>query len=208
MPTFNNIGSIFYISEGSLISGVYVVTEPVTVEEAKFFNRLTASAEDSLIQSLITAAREIIEQYLNRSLIPRVVQIECVCDGRNKLELPYGPVIQTETDVYDIQSVYYRFGPTEDWNDISDNTGKTYRFAGLNYCYIFANPGEYRIKYGCQALTGEVYKTAIKQQVVFMYQNRGDQQLQTSASQSNDPAVVCDIVKNTLAGKSRVTWFG
>lgn len=208
MPVFNNIGSIFSISEGNLISGVWVVTEPVSVADAKFFNRLTATAEDSLIQSLISAARVIIENYLDRSLIPRVLQIECIHDGRNKLELPMGPVTQTGVDIYNIVSVFYRFGPLQDWTDISTNVDHTFEFSGLNYCALYGNAGEYRIQYGCSALSGETYNTAIKQQVVFMYQNRGDEQLYQIGGSRQPTAIVCDIVKNTLQGQSRMTCLG
>ncbi len=206
MPTFNNIGSIFSISEGSLLSGVYVVTEPVTRQQAKDFLRLTATDQDTLIDSLITGARVIIEKFLNRSLIPRVLQIEVVHDGLHRLELPYGPVTQTSTDVFDIQSVYYRFGPRQAWDNKTTELDSLFEFAGLNNCYLFGNAGEYRIKYGCDAETGEVFKTAIKEQVVFMYQNRGDQQLQNG--NQNSPQVVCDIVRNTLSGQSRMTCLG
>lgn len=206
MVLHNNIKAVMTISEGSLTSGVYVVTEPVTVAEAKTFLRLTTDSVDSLISDLITGARVTIEKYLNRSLIPRVLQIECTHDGRFPLELPYGPVVQTATDVFSVESVYYRFGARMAWTDKTTDLNDLFEFNQLNECALMGNPGQYRIKYTCEALTGAIFKTAIKQQVTFMYQNRGDESLYQSNTVK--PTVVCDIVKNTLAGQSRVTWLG
>lgn len=209
MRLHNNIlGTPLTISEGSLLSGSYVITEPVSLSEAKTFLRLTTSSVDSLIQSLITGARVSIEKYLNRSLIPRVLQIECTHDGRYPLELPYGPVTQTSTDVFSIQSVYYRASYRQTWLDVSDQIDKLFEFTNLNNCALMGNPGQYRIKYTCEALTGEIFKTAIKQQVTFLYQNRGDEELYQVGSSRQPSANVCDIVKNTLMGQSRLTWFG
>lgn len=204
----NNISAILFVSEGSLISGSYVITEPVTLVEAKTFLRLTSSSSDTLIQSLITGARNTIEKYLNRSLIPRVVQIECTHDGRFPLELPYGPVVMTSTDVFSIESVFYRYGGRQVWTDVTTDLDKLFEFTNLNNCALLGNQGQYRIKYTCEALTGEIFKTAIKQQVTFLYENRGDEELYQQGSSRQPSANVCDIVRNTLMGQSRLTWFG
>ena len=209
MIRHNNIKAVLTINEGTLISGSsYAVTEPVSLGDAKSFLRLTTSASDTLIQSLITGSRVLIEKYLNRSLIPRTLQIECSHDGQYPLELPYGPVVQTATDVFSIASVFYRFGDRQAWTDVSTSINDLFEFTSLNNCSLIGNQGQYRIQYTCAALTGEIFNTAIKQQVTFLYQNRGDEQLYQVGGSRMPTANVCDIVKNTLAGQSRMTWLG
>jgi len=209
MIRHNNIKAVLTINEGTLISGTsYAITEPLSLADAKSFLRLTTSASDTLIQSLITGSRVLIEKYLNRSLIPRTLQIECSHDGQYPLELPYGPVTQTATDVFNITSVFYRFGDRQDWTDITSNINDLFELTSLNNCSLIGNCGQYRIQYSCDALQGEIFKTAIKQQVTFLYENRGDEQIYQIGGSRMPSAIVCDIVKNTLAGQSRMTWLG
>lgn len=209
MIRHNNIKAILTINEGTLISGSsYAVTEPVTLADAKSFLRLTSSASDTLITSLISGSRVLIEKFLNRSLIPRTVQIECYHDGLYPLELPYGPVTETATDVFSITSVFYRFGDRQTWTDVTASINDLFEFTSLNNCSLIGNPGQYRIQYSCDALQGEIFKTAIKQQVTFLYENRGDEQIYQIGGSRMPSAIVCDIVKHTLQGQSRMTWLG
>ena len=46
--------------------------EPVSVEEAKLHLRVSTAADDALISSLITAAREYVESHLRRALVTQV----------------------------------------------------------------------------------------------------------------------------------------
>lgn len=48
-------------------------TEPITLEEAKLFLRVDTDADDTIIQALISAAREMCEQYTRRILITTTV---------------------------------------------------------------------------------------------------------------------------------------
>ena len=45
-----------------------LTTEPVTLQEAKDYMRISSNAEDSLIEELITSARERIEKFTGLSL--------------------------------------------------------------------------------------------------------------------------------------------
>lgn len=47
--------------------------EPVTVEEAKEFARITDSAEDAVVERLITVAREKVEAFTQRALLTQTV---------------------------------------------------------------------------------------------------------------------------------------
>lgn len=46
-------------------------TEPVTVAEAKSWGVIETSLDDAVITSLITTAREMVEAYISRDLIPK-----------------------------------------------------------------------------------------------------------------------------------------
>lgn len=47
--------------------------EPITRDEAKLHLRVDGTAEDTLIDGLIVAARQMVEQYLNRVLITQTI---------------------------------------------------------------------------------------------------------------------------------------
>jgi hypothetical protein len=74
------------------ISGVNYF-EPVSLEEAKAYLRIDASetAFDEELNIAITAARQEIEHYLNRSLINRTITAVLDIAG-GWINLPYGPV--------------------------------------------------------------------------------------------------------------------
>lgn len=72
-----------------------VSTEPITVDEAKLHVRMTSSetAEDTLLGSLITAAREYCENYTGRALATQTIEayldrFPCFYE----IELPRAPV--------------------------------------------------------------------------------------------------------------------
>jgi len=73
-------------------------TEPVTVSEANFHLRLTTEADDesphdddALVARLIQAARQMAEQYLNRTVSPATLELRSGCFD---VELPEGPLIE------------------------------------------------------------------------------------------------------------------
>src|SRR5437868_4378259 len=69
-------------------------TEPVTTTEAKTHLRVTGSADDTYITTLIKVARQVCEVYSQLSFITQTRQIKLdafpSCD--RAIRLPYGPV--------------------------------------------------------------------------------------------------------------------
>jgi uncharacterized phiE125 gp8 family phage protein len=70
--------------------------EPVTLAEAKNHCRVDTSADDALIQSYITTAREWVEDYIDRSLVTQ--QLVMKLDAfPAEIELPRPPMIASGT---------------------------------------------------------------------------------------------------------------
>lgn len=71
--------------------------EPVTVEEAKLFCKVTGGEEDALFQTLIKAARRSLEKYTASSFGKKTIHaFWMVPPDDNQLELPYGPIISVD----------------------------------------------------------------------------------------------------------------
>jgi len=86
------------------IKSVKVVTdsaiEPVTLSEMKDHLRVTSSDEDTLIESLITAARQAAEHYLSRSLISKTYEMT-MDDWDTCINIPFPPLLSVESIKYD-----------------------------------------------------------------------------------------------------------
>jgi len=129
--------------------------EPVTYEEMITWGKIDSNAEASLIDSLIVASRAMVEQYTNTGLIARAITAD-INNANGGFTLPYGPVNDTPTAV--------------DWQ----GTALTIEY----YFDQLQTPlGRMRITYTGGFAAGtvpEIYKTAIMQQCLYMYENRGD----------------------------------
>lgn len=64
-----------YPSHGNLVWEVTEAptTEPITVDEVKAWGKIDTTAEDTVIESLITAIRELAEAWLGRALIEQEI---------------------------------------------------------------------------------------------------------------------------------------
>jgi uncharacterized phiE125 gp8 family phage protein len=74
--------------------------EPVTLAEAKAHLRVDVSDDDAYIGTLITAAREWCEQYLDRTLVDTqwVMRFDAFPpDGTHDIELPRPPMVSSGT---------------------------------------------------------------------------------------------------------------
>lgn len=80
-------------------------SDVLTLDQAKSFMRVDGSTDDELITQLITQARELIEQYLDRTINDATITL--TASARQELVLPYPPVssitsVQNESDDSDI----------------------------------------------------------------------------------------------------------
>jgi len=79
--------------------GEQTVVEPVTLEEAKSHLRVFGDDEDSYITSLITAAREMAEGRLNRTIVQRT-RTEVFTGWKVDLALLKPPIISVDSITY------------------------------------------------------------------------------------------------------------
>lgn len=135
------------------------VTEPVTLQEAKDWCKIDVSDDDSLITSLITAARIICENYANLSFIKRTVTAK-IKNGLGGFVAPYGPVISI-TSAKD-----------------SDDTD----IAGFDFDNAYGGKITVVYEAGYEVLPQNL-KTALLNQISFLYENRGDVKLQRGLSE-------------------------
>ena len=152
-------------------------SELVSVAEAKLFTRIDTSADDTLIDDMITQARVFIENYISRDIVAK--NRTYYVDQTNGLfDLPFAPIasvssvtIEGEAATYDIlglddYSIELHGGP-------SKHVKVTYVTAGINDSAI---------------------KQAILQLVSTLYDNRADYVTGTIVSD------VPTTVKSLLAG--------
>lgn len=115
-----------------------IISEPITLAEAKNYLRVDYSEDDALITALITSARVRLEQYAGVAMTERTLQVIAYVD--DLIELPYVPIST-------ILSVEYFNG--QDWVTLEDGS---YTVIGINYKKIstlYYPSMEYRFTYNC-----------------------------------------------------------
>lgn len=156
---YNGTTNVVFSSEGS---------EPVTLSDMLNWGKIDQSVDNALISSLITTARLICEQYTNTSIITRTIVAD-INNVNGGFILPYGPVTNTPTAV--------------NWEDTALTL--VYNFSQIQTPY-----GRMAVTYTAGFTTvPEVYKTAIMQQVLFMYENRGEGGISKEAKQLLNPLI-------------------
>lgn len=136
-----------------------LVTEPVSLADAKKWMRVEYDSDDTLITALIKSTRTLLESYTGLSFGTKT--IETVIDITKEIQVPYSP-LQTMT------SVYRR-----------ENNAWVLCVVDLDY-YIINNtiqvelPALYKLTYTAGYTTlPEPLKTDIKVMTAWQYENRG-----------------------------------
>jgi uncharacterized phiE125 gp8 family phage protein len=140
-------------------------TEPVLLADVKLYCKIDdlITLDDQLLTELITVARQSIEDYTNEALTTRNVTaiVRNLCGD---VHLPYSPITSAVSVV------------DSDGNSISDAV-----ILGETRAYIKEPISDYiKATYtaGYTSVTlPKKYITAIKMQVEYMYENRGDLKL-------------------------------
>ena len=139
------------------ISRTITGSEPVTLAEAKAYNRVLFSVDDSTIELLITQARETLEQATNLSLVEQTISLT-IDTYKDKFRLPYGPISA-------ITTVTLNTGLGDDAvsaDYISDN--------GL---IKFNGKGTLKAEYEAGGVEFQGLKIAMLEMIAFLYTNRG-----------------------------------
>ncbi len=183
----------------------YAGVEPLSLEDAKLYCKIDYDEDDNLLLTLITAARLLLEKYTGLSFVQKrlIVQLTNLCGG---IELPYGPIPG---------------GPAAiDKTLVTDGAGNAIDeglivLTGISYGNIgtFVN-----VQSPCYPLLEFIYSagypqlpetllTAMKAQVFFMYENRGELQgtLNEGGGRGYSPRFVCDAAKVLCENYIRVS---
>jgi uncharacterized phiE125 gp8 family phage protein len=152
MANFNNINDYSFSEEAN--------DEPLSKEEVKIWLRIDGNDDNNVIENLITAARIIIENYLNQSLIKRTVTAH-VNNTCGNIYLPFQPFVELvsikDANGDDIAAGNYTLTGT--------------LFKRLEYpCY---DGIEVTYTAGVDEVTKLIH-TGLLMQIAFMYENRGD----------------------------------
>jgi len=131
-------------------------SEILSILDVKKWLKVDYSTEDLILTELITQSREILENYLDLSLIDSVIDITT---DNNNIMLPYPTIHQISTVV-----------------DLTGNTLE-YEFNGF---YITVNTNDtykiiYSTKYDTQIKGIKLFLLEI---IAYLYENRGDTKLQ------------------------------
>lgn len=149
---FNAVIDVLFVEDSGF-------SEPVTVAEALQLANIDDLGQDnSLIEVLITTARQQCEAYTNTGFIRRQVQA-VVNNSIGGVTLPYGPVAEVIR--------------VED----ADNVEQEYKTRGVAFTTLQEPISDYlKVTYNAgYDVLPQIYKTAVLQQVAYLYRHRGDE---------------------------------
>jgi hypothetical protein len=152
------------------------ITEPVSLVEMKNFLRLEGfeddnesgempfDSDDALIQELITAAREGLEKFCGRSIVPHTWKV-LLTNLAGDIELPYSNGVDLSASGGALDSILDCNG-----NDIDD-----YDLIGTEFLYLQSPLKEkMTLVYSVEPIVPKRLKQAIMRDVSFHYENRND----------------------------------
>jgi len=155
-----------------------VTTEPVTLNELKNYCKIAYSTDDALLTALITAARQVCENYSYVALAQREITA-WINNFNGGTYLPYGPV----GDIILVEDL--------DGNPVTD-----YTTSGGQFKQILTPFEPLVVTYeGGYSTTPDFLKVAIMAQALYMYENRGDAQRDTLQGTSPVATLILNTIK-------------
>lgn len=132
--------------------------EPVSTADILAWGKIDQNTDNAIISALITTARIMCENYINGSIITRTIVAD-INNVNGGFILPYGPVTGADPTAVDWQgtalTLVYNFGQIQT------------PYGRMTVTYT-AGPDTNNLS---------VYTTAIMQQVLYLYENRGDEKV-------------------------------
>lgn len=152
-------------------------SEIVTVSEAKLYTRIDTSADDTLIDDMITQARVFIENYISRDIVAK--NRTYYVDQTNGLfDLPFAPIASVSSVTVEGESATYDILGLDDYS-----------------IELHGGPSKHvKVTYVTAGINDSAIKQAILQLVSTLYDNRADYVTGTIVSD------VPTTVKSLLAG--------
>ena len=135
--------------------------EPLTLEQAKEWLRVTSEDEDTLIAALIPVARRKIEAFTGWSLVAKEIAVEVSVKGNSRrFRFPYPKLDPEETLTVEI------------WNNTEYEETTDYKING-QFIYL-PTQAVYRISYTTTPLTDPGVLHDLKRVILWLFENRGD----------------------------------
>lgn len=149
-------------------------SEPVSVAELKAHLRVTATADDAYLGSLITAAREYAEQQTGRALAAQTRETTADAFPRSGvLPLGYAPAVSISSVKYlDVEGVEQTLESSVYAIDTRSEPGALLLAVGKSWPDTAAIPSAVRVQYTCGAASSESLKLAIKLVAAWWYEQR------------------------------------
>ena len=145
-------------------------TEPVSLNEAKAWLQIDFSDHDDLLSSMITGAREDIEQELNIKLVNSNASFY-VTTTNDYEQLYVFPYASSLSWVGDVEINLIEDGEADELQTIDDDYY-------LNGSLKINSASKNKISYTITPVVPTAIKEAIKMLVAYRYNNRGDQEKQ------------------------------
>lgn len=157
------------------------LVEPISVSEIREYLRLEESADDALLATLITAARQWAERYTGRAFITQGWRLweHCWPQQGDSVELPHPQLIAvTAVTVYDDSDNAVIWNASNYLIDTADAPGRLVRRISAEWPLATRASNaiaiDYTAGYGAAADVPEPIRLAIRQLAVAWYENRGD----------------------------------
>lgn len=158
--------------------------EPILIDEAKLHLSVTHNDENAMILIIIQAAREIAENYTNRSFITQTRQMKLDRFPRcSELILPSGPVTEVTVNYYDETDTLVEF--TDYWFDDFANVPKI--ISRNSWPSVFDRPNAVLIEYTAGYGGYEDVPKPIRQAMLLIIKHLYDNREQVGDSMSQLP---------------------
>ncbi len=156
-------------------------SEPVTTEELKAQLRITHSSQDTMLASLIKAARQRAEFYTRRALITSVwdLFLDSFPDSGDCIWIRKCPVsVVTSVKYYDTSNTLQTWASTNWVSDVNDEPASIYEAYGKTYPMALAIKNAVQIRfsagYANAAAVPEDLKRAVLMIAAHLFENPAD----------------------------------
>lgn len=149
-------------------------SEPVTVAELKAHLRVTSSADDAYLGSIISAAREYVEQQTGRALGAQTREISADAFPRcGVLPLGYVPAVSISSVKYlDVAGSEQTLASTEYTIDTRREPGALLLAVGKSWPDVAELPSSVRVTYVCGVAAPAILKQAVLFISAWWYEQR------------------------------------